>query len=83
MSWLKNAFESAVPPMDWTRGSSDLRALLKVLRMGLRISSGVVVEESVEALRAGGERRVGCVIRISVMIWMAIVCSAGWPLAKQ
>lgn len=69
-------------PVDWTSGSSDLRDLLKVLRMGLRISSGVVEVESVEAF-SGGERRLGWVMRMSVMICKAIVCRAGWPLAKQ
>lgn len=59
MSWLKNALERAVAPVDCTSGSSDLRALLNVLRMGLRMSSGTVAEESVDALRAGGARRAG------------------------
>lgn len=71
-SWERKALLSAPAPVDCTAGSEDLRALEKVLRMGLRTSSGVAWEESVEALRARGARREGCVMRMSVMIWRAM-----------
>lgn len=68
MSCDRKALLKAPAPVDWTAGSPDLRALVKVFKIGLRMSSGVAWEESVEAPRAGGERREGWVMRISVMI---------------
>ena len=81
--------------VDWTCGSSFFRAFLKVLRTGARRGEGIVPS----GLRLDGEAggsvwsaswdgeveasNEGCVVRMSVMIWIEMICRAGWPRAKQ